>query len=88
MQPDHLRDHNTFDPQDETGPNSERPFILQVPNILLSPPTEYPTTTPTRRSPIQFHQVYYYNLRSDCCEGLFKGSAQVSTTNNDTQRAN
>jgi len=48
LQPDHIRDHNTFDPQDE----SERPFISQVPNIRLSPPTEYPTTTPTRRSPI------------------------------------
>ena len=40
LQPDLLRDHNTFDPQDETGPNSERTFISQVPNILLSAPTE------------------------------------------------
>ena len=60
LQPDHPQDLNALDLQDETGPDSVRSFNSQVPNILLqfsSPPTEYPTTTSTQRSKIQFYEV-------------------------------
>ena len=59
LQPDHPRDLNALDLQDETGPDSERPLYSQFQNILQqfsSPPTEYSTTTPTWRSQTQFYQ--------------------------------
>ena len=46
----------------------------QVPNNILqlsSPPTEYPTTTPTQWSQIQFYQVLSSNRRPNYCESLF-----------------
>ena len=69
------RDLNALDLQDETGPDSERPLYSQVQNILLqfsSPPTEYPTTTPTQRSQTQFYQVLSCDRLPNNYEGLLK----------------
>ena len=68
--PDYLHDLNASDLQDETGSDWESPSASQVPNVLLqvsSPPTEYPTTTPTQRFQIQFNQVFSCNCRPNYC---------------------